>query len=63
MEHKYTPGPWEVVNGSDLLTALIALREYLSKCPPHAGDTTGAEWGRVMDQSGAAIIKATGSQP
>lgn len=46
----------------DLLTALIALREYLSKCPPHAGDTTGAEWGRVMDQSGAAIIKATGSQ-
>ena len=46
----------------DLLTALIALRVYLSKCPPHAGDTTGAEWGRVMDLSGAAIIKATGSQ-
>lgn len=46
----------------DLLTTLIALREYLSKCPPHAGDTTGAEWGRVMDQSGAAIIKATGGR-
>lgn len=44
----------------DLLTTLIALREYLSKYPPHAGDTTGAEWGRVMDLSGAAIIKATG---
>lgn len=110
MEHKYTPGPWEITShrppyseendfpgvgisipdaelasgihkdaievwgenseanarliaaSPDLLTALIALREYLSKCPPHAGDTTGAEWGRVMDQSGAAIIKATGSQ-
>lgn len=59
----YSPANALLIAASpDLLTTLIALREYLSKCPPHAGDTTGAEWGRVMDQSGAAIIKATGSQ-
>lgn len=40
--------------------ALIEIRAYLSKCPPHAEDITGTEWGRVMDLSGAAIAKATG---
>jgi hypothetical protein len=44
----------------DLLAALTALRAYLSKCPPHAEDRTGAEWGRMMDLSGAALAKAEG---
>jgi hypothetical protein len=44
----------------DQNAALIALRAYLSKCPPHREDITGAEWGRMMDLSGAAIAKATG---
>lgn len=44
----------------DLLEALIEVRAYLSKCPPHAEDITGAKWGRVMDLSGAALNKAEG---
>lgn len=42
-----------------LLEALIELRAYLYKCPPRTDDKSGAEWGRVMDLSGAAIAKAT----
>lgn len=45
-----------------LLEALIEIRAYLYKCPPHADDKDGAEWGRIMDMSGAAIAKAIGSQ-
>jgi len=44
----------------DLLSALIEIRAYLSKCPPHAEDITGAKWGRVMDLSGAALARAEG---
>jgi hypothetical protein len=44
----------------DLLSALIEIRAYLSKCPPHAEDITGAKWGRVMDLSGAALNRAEG---
>lgn len=44
----------------DLLEALIEVRAYLSKCPPHAEDITGAKWGRVMDLSGAALNRAEG---
>lgn len=47
----------------ELLEALKLVRAYLSKCPPHGEDITGDEWGRVMDLSGAALIKATGGQP
>lgn len=46
-----------------LLEALATARAYLSKCPPHAEDITGVEWGQVMDLTGAAINKATGGQP
>jgi len=45
----------------DLLSALVEIRAYLSKCPPHAEDITGAKWGRVMDLSGAALNKAEGT--
>lgn len=62
MERKYTPGPWQVVNGSDVFTGLgarnAAVRRYLAQCPPHAGDTTGTEHGRMMDAAGAALLKA-----
>lgn len=44
----------------DMHEALIEIRAYLSKCPPHAEDITGAKWGRVMDLSGAALNKAEG---
>ena len=40
--------------------ALKSMRAYLSKCPRHAEDRTGAEWGRMMDLSGAALAKAEG---
>ncbi|WP_269497741.1 hypothetical protein [Castellaniella sp. S9] len=40
--------------------ALKSMRAYLSKCPPHSEDRTGAEWGRVMDVSGAALARAGG---
>lgn len=53
MSTQHTPAP-------DLLSALIEIRAYLSKCPPHAEDITGAKWGRVMDLSGAALNKAEG---
>lgn len=44
----------------DLLSALVEIRAYLSKCPPHAEDITGAEWGRMMDLSGAALSRVEG---
>ena len=44
----------------DLLEALIEIRAYLSKCPPHGEDITGTEWGRVMDLSGVALNRAEG---
>ncbi|GAA0237537.1 hypothetical protein GCM10009125_28030 [Castellaniella daejeonensis] len=44
----------------DMYDALKSMREYLSKCPPHAEDRTGAEWGRMMDLSGAALARAEG---
>lgn len=42
----------------DLVEALAAVRRYLAQCPPHAGDTTGTEHGRMMDAAGAALLKA-----
>lgn len=42
----------------DLVEALAAVRSYLAQCPPHAGDTTGTEHGRMMDAAGAALLKA-----
>ena len=44
----------------DMHEALKSMRAYLSKCPPHSEDRTGAEWGRMMDLSGAALAKAEG---
>lgn len=54
-------GPAFPLPAPDLLEALIEVRAYLSKCPPHAEDITGIEWGRVMDLSGAALNKAEGT--
>lgn len=44
----------------DMYDALKSMRAYLSKCPPHSEDRTGAEWGRMMDLSGAALARAEG---
>lgn len=44
----------------DMHEALKSIREYLSRCPPHSEDRTGAEWGRMMDLSGAALARAEG---
>lgn len=44
----------------DMHEALKSMRAYLSKCPPHGEDITGAEWGRMMDLSGAALARAEG---
>lgn len=44
----------------DMYDALKSMRAYLSKCPPHSEDIAGAEWGRVMDVSGAALARAEG---
>lgn len=57
----YSPANGDVLAAApDLLSALIEIRAYLSKCPPHAEDKTGAKWGRVMDLSGAALNRAEG---
>ena len=58
----YSPANGDVLAAApDLLSALIEIRAYLSKCPPHAEDITGAKWGRVMDLSGVALNKAEGT--
>jgi len=57
----YSPANGDrIAAAPDLLEALIEIRAYLSKCPPHAEDITGAKWGRVMDLSGAALNRAEG---
>jgi len=40
---------------AEALQALADMRAYLMKCPPNPDDPTGAEWGRIMDVSGAIV--------
>lgn len=42
-----------------LEAALRDAREYLLNCPYRPSDTTGREWNRVMDVSGAALKERT----
>ncbi|WP_368648003.1 hypothetical protein ABRZ10_07185 [Castellaniella ginsengisoli] len=57
----YSPANAHLIAAApDMHEALKSIREYLSRCPPHSEDRTGAEWGRMMDLSGAALARAEG---
>ena len=69
-ERRSKPGVWVKCEHYDTLTAdlarerarsarlaeaLEAAREYLLNSPYRASDTSGKEWNRIMDSSGAAL--------
>lgn len=46
---------------SELLAVLKRMRAYLMKCAPSESDPLGAQWGRLMDDSGRVIAKVEGN--